>query len=73
VPEHVAWLTRFHSLRFEKAEKFMSDKDREYYHKYLIPFRKYDLHTKSIYKVPSKRLYDYEALLIKYFPKGITV
>lgn len=71
VPDHVAWLTRFHSLRFDMVKEFMDDRDWEYYHKYLGLFRKYDLGTKSIYNLPRKKLIDYKYLIDKYFPDKI--
>src|SRR5690606_2829155 len=43
VPDHVAWLVRYHSLRFDKATDLMNERDRDYYSRYLPVFRKYDL------------------------------
>jgi len=73
VPDHVAWLTRFHSLRFDMSREFMDDRDRLYYEKYLGIFRKHDLGTKSIYNLPKKRLKDYGSLIRQYFPNKIPI
>jgi predicted HD phosphohydrolase len=73
VPDHVAWLTRFHSLRFDMSRHLMDDRDREYYERYLGVFRRYDLGTKSIYKLPKKRLGDYRGLIEKYLPDKIAI
>lgn len=73
VPEHVSWLVRYHSLRFDKAEQFMDEKDRKYHDSYLSLFRKYDLGTKSVFHLPEKKVADYEPLLNKYFPQKIVI
>jgi hypothetical protein len=52
VPEHVAWMLRYHSMILGKAEPFMSAKDHELEQKYLSIFRKYDLGTKSPWSLP---------------------
>jgi predicted HD phosphohydrolase len=73
VPDHVAWLTRFHSLRFDMSKHLMDDRDREYYDKYLGVFRKYDLGTKSVFKLPERRLPHYKSLIEKYFPEPVFI
>jgi predicted HD phosphohydrolase len=73
VPDHVAWLVRFHSLRFDMSKQYMDDRDKEYYEKYLGLFRKYDLGTKSVYKLPKRRLPYYKGIITKYFPNKIPV
>jgi len=73
VPDHVAWLIRFHSLRFDTAHDLMDDRDRRYYSTYLGRFRKQDLRTKSIFRRPRRRLSDYRNLIQKYFPARIAI
>jgi hypothetical protein len=73
LPDHVAWLTRFHSLRFDMSREFMDERDARYYHDYLGLFRKYDLGTKSVYYLPKKRLRDYKPLITKFFPEKILI
>jgi predicted HD phosphohydrolase len=73
VPDYVGWLIRFHSLRFDMSRPFMDDRDHDYYDRYLGVFRKYDLGTKSIYKLPKKRLADYRGLIEKHLPEPIEI
>lgn len=73
VPDHVAWLVRYHSLRFGMCHQFMDERDWAYHDTYLGLFRKYDLGTKSIFHLPKKKLADYRPLLEKYFPEPIEI
>ena len=73
LPDHVAWLIRYHSLRFRYASPLMDDRDIAYSKRYLQTFRKYDLGTKSMFDIPKKNLYDYEDLILSYLPKYITM
>jgi predicted HD phosphohydrolase len=73
VPDHVAWLIRHHSLRFDLCMDLMDARDRRYFDTYLGLFRKYDLGTKSVFNRPQKRLSDYEALVRSYFPAPIAI
>ncbi len=45
VPEHLAWLLRYHGTSIRDLAPYLSEKDREYRDRYLIPFRKYDRGT----------------------------
>jgi predicted HD phosphohydrolase len=73
VPDHVAWLVRFHSLRFDMCRELMDERDSNYYERYLGLFRKYDLGTKSVFNLPPKTLADYETLISKFFPEPIEI
>ncbi len=73
VPDHVSWIVRYHSLRFDVAQDFMDSRDWAYYDQYLSVFRKYDLGTKSTFYYPDKKLSDYRDLIEKYFPKKILI
>ncbi|HAC64738.1 MAG TPA: hypothetical protein DCF68_14680 [Cyanothece sp. UBA12306] len=71
LPDHIAWLLRYHSIRIAQSEPFMDNRDKDYTERYLIPFRKYDIGTKSVYNLPQKNLGDYHQLLEQFFPKAI--
>lgn len=73
VPDYVGWLIRYHSLRFDFCSDIMDDRDRRYYDMYLHTFRKYDLHTKSTFYIPAKKLSAYQPLLDKYFLGEIVI
>lgn len=72
LPEHLAWLLRFHSVDIEGIKPFCSPRDLEYVEAYLIPFRRYDSGTKSTHIVPPLDLLaKYEGLIEEYFPRPI--
>ena len=73
VPEHVAWLVRFHSIDFPTCTHLFDRQDKHYFEKYLQPFRKYDQYTKSTTHLPKRRMSDYEDLLLKYLPKRMVI
>lgn len=53
VPEHVAWMLRYHSMLLGKAERYMSAWDREMEARYLKTFRKHDQGSKSPWSLPN--------------------
>lgn len=71
VPDKIAWIIRYHSIMIKPTLSLMDDRDREYTEKYLKIFRKYDMGSKSIYKLPSKKLEDYKDLIELTFPEPI--
>ena len=72
VPEHIAWMVRYHSMIVGKVEKYMSPQDREYEEKYLAKFRKYDLGTKSPAFLPANASLDrYRDFVESHFPQPI--
>jgi len=74
VPEHVAWLVRYHSIQIAQTTPCMNQKDQTYLSNYLWPFRKYDGYTKSPWHVPPPSVLDkYRDLIEKTFPQPITV
>ncbi len=73
LPDHLSWLIRYHSILIPETEWYMNQRDREYCKKYLTPFRKYDQGFKSVYRIPKKKLADYESLINSYFPEEIEV
>jgi hypothetical protein len=71
VPEHIAWLVRYHSILLPECEPLMDDRDRDYLHRYLQPFGYYDHETKTPFELPSRRIQDYRDLVEEAFPKPI--
>ena len=71
VSYEVAWIVRYHSIKVKPNRIYMNNKDKKLAQKYLIPFKKYDINSKSIYNLPKKNLNDYKDLVYKYFPKPI--
>ena len=71
VSEPVAWLLRYHGIVLAEVEPFMNERDRAMRDKYLVPFRKYDLYTKSNVVLPPIDWRKYEALIEERFPTPI--
>ena len=71
VPDHVAWLIRYHTIVEADCRPFMDDRDRLYTQRYLRPFAKYDVHSKSPFYVPTVALGEYRELIETAFPKPI--
>lgn len=72
LPDHLAWLLRFHSVDIEGVRPFCDDRDLAYIDDWLIPFRKYDAGTKSTHRLPPVNLLaKYQGLIEKQFPKPI--
>jgi len=71
VPEHLAWLLRYHGTYLEDVQPFLSDRDQHYWNRYLVPFRKYDNGTKSYMHLPRIDLAKYRALIEETFPQPI--
>jgi inositol oxygenase len=71
VPDHVAWLLRYHSIYVPECEHLMDERDRAYTERYLRVFQQYDKGTKSLYVPPTARLETYRDLIEERFPKPI--
>jgi hypothetical protein len=72
VPDHVAWLLRYHSIEIRRAEPLMDARDRSYLERYLRPFRRYDQGTKSPCTLPPPTILDkYRDLIDRTFPAPI--
>lgn len=71
VPDHVAWLIRYHSVIPRTCLHLMDDRDRDYYERYWKEFRRWERDTKSISRVPRTRMTDYRALVDAAFPAPI--
>jgi myo-inositol oxygenase len=73
VPDHVAWLVRYHATSIERAERYMDDRDRGYAERYLKPFQRYDKGFKSTTFLPRIDLAKYRALIEETFPSPILI
>ena len=73
VPDHLAWLVRYHATSIKRAEPFMDERDRRYAERYLKPFRRYDNGFKSTTFLPRVDLAKYRALIEETFPHPILI
>lgn len=73
VPEHLAWLIRYHNTSIERTEPYMDDRDRAYAERYLKPFQRYDRRFKSTMYLPRIDLAKYRALIEETFPSPILI
>lgn len=73
VPDHLAWLVRYHSIRIDDCLPYMDERDRAYTEKYLRVFAKYDHGTKSFYHLPKKRIEHYRDVIEEAFPQPILI
>jgi hypothetical protein len=72
LPDHVAWLLRYHSIEIPLAAPLMDARDRAYLDRYLRPFRRYDQGTKSPCALPPRTILDkYRDLVDRAFPDPI--
>src|SRR5262245_5188005 len=73
VPDHVAWLIRYHSVRFAlpAVTRLMDDRDKQYKAQYYTAFSRYDFRSKSLYGVPDSAIDDYRSLIEEAFPAPI--
>ena len=70
VPDHVAWLLRYHSIDPDKW-LLMDERDRDYNERYFSVFTRYDQGTKSASDLPVHPLEDYRDLIEETFPTPI--
>jgi hypothetical protein len=74
LPDHVAWLLRYHSIEIPLTTPVMDPRDRSYLDRYLRPFRKYDQGTKSPCSLPPRNILEkYRDLVDGMFPGSILV
>jgi len=71
VPDHIAWLLRYHSIYEPECRHLMDERDRMYMERYLRVFEKYDKGTKSLYHLPKNGIEKYRVLIEDTFPKPI--
>lgn len=73
LPDHIAWLVRYHAILPKDCEAVMDDRDRRYLETYFKPFNKYDFKTKSPYCLPKVDLEKYRDLIETTFPEPVLV
>jgi predicted HD phosphohydrolase len=74
VPDHVAWLLRYHSIKLEESRRFMDARDLDYTERYLLPFRRYDFGTKSACFMPRPGAMDaYRSVIERVMPAPILI
>jgi hypothetical protein len=71
VPDHIAWVLRYHSIYLPECEHLMDERDRLYNQRYLQVFKKYDRGTKSLYHLPKTGIEKYRSLIEETFPDPI--
>jgi uncharacterized protein YciI len=71
VPEHVAWLVRYHSIDLEACAPLMDDRDRDLADRYLAPFSHYDHDFKSPFALPRTTIATYRDVVEDAFPRPI--
>jgi hypothetical protein len=71
LPEPIAWLVRYHSLRPGVYEPLLDAKDRGYNERYLPPFRRHDQGSKSAHRLPRRPITAYRDLIEAELPRTI--
>jgi hypothetical protein len=72
VPDHVAWVARYHNVNPDRVRHLMDERDRAYSAQYLEPFRRFDGGFVSPYYLPKVDLERWRALVEGYFPQPIS-
>lgn len=74
VPPHVAWLVRYHSIDLQVSAPLMSQRDLAWAEKYLVPFRHFDVDSKSAFSLPPRGTLDrYRDVIERAFPRPIAI
>lgn len=73
VPEHVAWVARYHNVSLREATPLMNAREREWSERYLVPFRRFDGGFVSPYFLPRVDLARYRDIVERAFPSPILV
>ena len=72
VPEHIAWLVRYHSIDLDAAHHLMDARDHVNLTRYLLLFRRYDQGTKSPWSRPPRAVLDrHRHVVERAFPSPI--
>lgn len=73
VPDKISKIIRYHSIKMNilTNNNIMTNDDILFVENYLIPFRKWDKTTKSIYNIPNVDISYYKDLVFSFFPKKI--
>jgi hypothetical protein len=73
VPDHVAWVARFHNISVSENRPLMSERERVWADKYLVPFSRFDGGFVSPYALPRVDLAQCRDLVERAFPSPILV
>jgi hypothetical protein len=68
LPDHLAWLVRYHSILPATCMHLMDARDLDYCRRYLKHFARYDHGTKSPCNLPQRRIGDYRAIVERALP-----
>ena len=71
VPDHLAWLLRYHSIDPVRCRRLMDGRDIDYTNRFLKPFMVHDTGSKSMSHIPVRPLDAYRDLIESYFPEPI--
>jgi len=71
VPDHVAWLIRYHSIIPDQCLHLMDERDRDYFERYWNDFRRWDGDSKSLHRIPRTRMRDYRGVVESALPEPI--
>lgn len=71
LPDHIAWLLRYHSIYIDQCWTLMDDRDRRHTKQYLRPFQHYDQDFKSSHALPKKGIEAYREIVESWFPDPI--
>ena len=71
LPDHLAWLVRYHSILPATCLQFMDARDIDYCRRYLKPFAAFDHETKSPFNVARRRIADYRAIVERALPARV--
>lgn len=73
VPEHVAWVVRWHNIDVAAERPFMTAQEREWTERWLVPFQRFDGGFVSPYYVPKLDLARCRELVERAFPAPVLV
>jgi hypothetical protein len=73
VPDHVAWVARFHNIGVTENRPLMSERERAWADKYLVPFSRFDGGFVSPYSRPRVDLAQCRDVVERAFPSPILV
>jgi hypothetical protein len=71
LPDHIAWLVRYHSIDLRQCARLMDERDIAFTARYLNTFAAHDLGSKSTHRLPTLPLDSYRELVESYFPSPI--
>ncbi len=68
LPDHLAWLVRYHSMDAAAVAPLMDARDRDYTERFFDVFTRYDHGTKTPFHLPAVRLEHYRGIVEDAFP-----